>query len=304
MSTAADLGLTTRPLRISRQEGVSLPPGGTLDLAALTGAGTIVEVFLAVGSTGTSGPYDSILTVTTDGRPSPDWQSDLGTLFVSQFGQNLNSQWSSDHAHVEIQTGGTAVGYTFTLPMPYRGGASVSLFNSTPDTLTLWTQVVYALDDPAPVRLRGQNRTWPNRLGVRAVDPARLLTAPTGGGWLAWLSLIGQGNSGIGSASLGWMERNLEYTTDGATSPQWASTGLEDVFGGSFYFQGRQGFGMPWAMVGAVDTVRRVGAMAVDLVRLYGGMRFDCGMRLDLAAQPGAVDHQQSWAALYYEDVS
>jgi hypothetical protein len=304
VSTASSLGLLSRPMRIARQEGISLPPGATLSLAQLTGSGTIVELSLAVGSTGTAGPYDSILSVTTDCRPSPDWTSDLGTLFASQFGQNLNAQWSCDKAHVEIQAGGTAVGYVFSQPMPYRNGAGMDLYNSTPDTLTIWSQVVYALDAPAPVRLRGQGRTWPNRLGVRAVDPARLLTAPTGGGWLAWLSLIGQANSGTGSAALGWMERNLEYTTDQASSPQWASTGLEDVFGGSFYFQGRQGFGMPWSLVGAVDTTRRVGAMAVDFVRLYGGMRFDNGMRLDLAAQPGAPDHLQSWLALYYEDVS
>lgn len=303
MTSTTDLGLLTRPLRIARQEGISLAPGATAVLAQLPGAGTIVETSLAVGSTGPNGPYDSILSVTTDGRPEPDWKSDLGTLFASHFGQNLNAQWSCDRAHVEIQAG-TALGYVQSLPMPYRNGAAMTLYNSTPDTLTLWTQVVYALDDPAPVRLRGQGRTWPNRLGVRAVDSARLLTAPAGGGWLAWLSLVGQANSGTGPAALGWMERNLQYTTDGASSPQWESTGLEDVFGGSFYFQGRQGFGMPWALVGAVDTTRRVAAMAVDFVRLYGGMRFESGMRLDLAAQPGAPDHLQSWLALYYEDVS
>lgn len=298
------LPVDRRPRRIGRLEGVTIGSGQTATLADLPGAGTVLQLFLAVGSNGGHAPYDAQLFVTSDGASSPDWTADLGTLFATHHAQQLGGQWSCSSAHAELSADGKAAGYTLTLPMPFRAGMKVELANPTPDTVTLWTQVVYAVGDPEPMRLRGEGRPWSRRLGVGDDQPARLLTVPTGGGWLAALAFVGRGLSGVGDAALGWLERNLEVTTDQAAAPQFVGTGMEDLFCGSFYYHRRQGYGTPWSMIGAVDRDRRVAAQFVDLQALWGGLRFENGVRVDLGAQPGAPSHEQSWLTLYYQDVS
>lgn len=294
--------VATAPPLICRQEGVTLAPGQTLVLADLAGAGTIRQVFIAIGSGGGKAAYDSVLAVTTDGRKPEDWRADLGTLFTTHFGQQLNAQWSCDHAHAEVNRGGGgAAGYMLTLPQPFRDGARVVLWNPTNDPATVWTQVVYDRADPAPVRLRGTSATWTDRVTIPDTS-AKVLAAPAGDGWLAWLSLVGMGRSGDGDAALGWLERNLRCT-DGSGELAFETTGLEDTFGASFYYQGRQGWGTPWSMVGAVDTSRRVAAQAVDLLRLYGGIRYRGGLTATLMPQPHAPAHLMSWVALFYEQL-
>ena len=298
---AADLGLTSRaPLGMKNIESFTLQPYSRMTLAEIPGSGTIRQVFLALG--GPHGCYDGRLEFTVDGAATPQVSPDLGTLFATHFGQGLNKQWSSNRAHVEINAGGGTVGYMFKLPVPFRNGAKVTLSNPSSTPLTVYSQIAWTADgDPAPVMLRSNEKSWIQAQTIAKDKSVTLLDTP-GSGWLAWLSVTGLGLNG---SAISWLERDVVMTVNGETTARYWGSGFEDFFGGSFYFQNRQGFGMPWALIGAVDPNAGVASLACDLVELYGGVRYDNGMNLTLGTE-GVVsaDHRQSHCVLYYQDLA
>lgn len=303
LADVSTLGLRNRPLRVVGTERAAIPPGGRLVLASLPGAGTVLEVFLALGSTtgGVSPAVDTVLQVGPPGQ-APELSVDLGTLFASHFAQPGGLNMSGGHAHVELMPGGVGAGYVLTLPMPYQDGLEVALYNPTGEAPLAYAQVFYSPGDAAPVRLRSSAVPWSAHLAVGAQQPVTLLEA-RGAGWVAWTSLVGVGTRGDGSVGRSWLERNVVISGgDGATL---ASTGVEDWFASSYYFQDRRSFGTPWSLVGENDPARRVAGMAMDLVARWGGVRYSSGVTVTLAAEYPfcSTDHLQSHAVLYYAEV-
>jgi len=285
--------VTNRRLRLARTEGVNTAASGTTVLADLDGSGVVTSVWVAAGTS--SAGKDLILAVYVDGEEDPAISVDLGTLFGSHYA--TSGDWHCDH--VQGSANNTALGGTFTFPMPYGDGIRVEIQNPTAGAILTFGQVVYSDEQPPGYRLRSAGST---RLAPDAVAQAATFEFMDieGAGWLVYNSIAGDG-----ATASTWLERDVEVHIDGEVTPSFAATGLEDWFGGSWYWYGRQFVSSPYAFVAVNDTASTYRTCtAVDLLKWYQGIRFNESVRMVLGTEGNVTtDHTMAWCTLYYLDV-
>jgi hypothetical protein len=104
----------------------------------------------------------------------------------------------------------------------------------------------------------------------------------------------------------GWsfLERDLTIAVDGEATPAVRSSGTEDLFLGSFYYQQRGAYSTPVSAITGATATSYLANQAVDLLELCGGVKFDSRLKLDLLTEAAVVvPHEMSWASLYYVSV-
>lgn len=305
----APLGLNPYPTLVERREYDSCAARAVKVLADIPGQGTLTHLFFALNAPDARPMVDGRLRVYTDHKLEPDFEIDLGTLFtlhnrhLMQDDQSETGKWGTPHLQVDTSRGARAgVGYTFAYDMPFHNGIRVDLVNDTDIAVNpLWSQAYYNRGPAAPLTLRGQGKNYYNRDVVRFDEWIRLVSEP-GNGWVVYQAICGRGVTiGTVPAWDSWLERNVRFITNGSPADV-VSTGMEDWFGGAFYYQGRQMISAQTYMVG----VNRMFACSqgVDLLEQHGGLRFTGGFSLWLDTEPVCRSgHEMSHVALFYKEI-
>jgi hypothetical protein len=100
-----------------------------------------------------------------------------------------------------------------------------------------------------------------------------------------------------------YLERDEQIFVNGETTPSWLGTGIEDFFGGGFYFRGPDGQPQPFTLpLHGAPVVRFFHRSAPAMYRLLLGDRvvFDDGLRAEFEAIPGVDGVRTRIVAFYY----
>jgi hypothetical protein len=187
------------------------------------------------------------------------------------------------------------------LPMPFFEGATVELGRRPaegPPGVTV-EYAVRRLDAPPPADA--------GLFGVQIRDATGAISdagAPV-------IELGGRGSLVAVFAALGpapgddwdYLERDEQVFFDGEATPSWFGTGIEDFFGGGFYFRGPDGRPQPFTqpLHGApVVWFNRRAAPAMYRLFLGDAVVFDDGLRVELEVIPGAVGVRMRTVAFWY----
>lgn len=301
-SSSSPIDVQDRPIANEVIEKTTVGASTTVTLASITGSGIVQSIWMAIrndSGTPVALVYDGVVEIYVDGEASPSITSDFGTMALNAFATHAFGTFGCEHIYTESSNSGTTdrLGFTFRYPIPYSTSLEVKLRNPTTSTGVAFIQVAYDDTASSTMRLKSSGVTYLNKVTLASGDTRDLIDI-TGAGWLAHLAIVGKGAS-----NRSWMERNIEAYVDGEATASYTSTGLEDWFHGSFYYHDRNTFGNPWMMVGANENTGYRVTQAIDLLKLYGGLRYSTGLRLHLATEANCTTSADlAWLALYYEE--
>ncbi|HEX5123439.1 MAG TPA: DUF2961 domain-containing protein [Rhodanobacteraceae bacterium] len=212
-----------------------LAPGDTLDLASRSGLAWLRGIRLHLPRSA----YASVrLRLVFDDATAVD--APLADFFATTVDAELPARG--------VLAGEDATGWLYAwLPMPFRANADVQLVADATLPATIAVDSALSFDE-APVA------------DDVAAYGATLSDTCAGSGDLSIYSAHGAGRIvGIGAryhttgvADLGYLEGDERATLDGAISPSWYGTGIEDFFDGGFYFD-NGAFALPLAGATLID---------------------------------------------------
>jgi hypothetical protein len=240
-------------------------PPGSIQLANLTGAGTVDLIQLGLGPIDPSGPgetgakvmLDSLLRIHIDG--APPLETDLGTFFVAHCETDV---WACDRLGVTgfNHRDWSGCSYFRRVMIPYNVGCVIELVNRSPVSSAAVYSQVYYYEGRTPERLTGSRRhrfrwQWTPFTRVTPFQRKELLDI-TGRGVVDSIQLITAGpippNYPPDPNQLClfppvWLEGNPEFTIDGGLG-DWHSGGTEDFFGTQGYGVGLHQTTDSWGM--------------------------------------------------------
>jgi len=206
-----------------------LASGGRIDLLpSLAGPGYVESIFLAC-------KYATTLNVYVGGGTAPSLSVPVPPFFAATYVDTqpaFASPWFSGNG------GPNGIGVMTRLPIPFASSIRIEIVNGSGQPATIWSQVTYQAGVPDD---------WPNtrtlhascgeRSGVRPY--ATLVLADVEErrkGRLAGITWLYDGYPGRASPPTAPLEGNFRITVDGAETPAFESSGTEDFFGMSGYF--------------------------------------------------------------------
>jgi len=281
-----------------RNEYTPVGANSTVNLATLTGSGTVLALWLTVGA-GNAG-RDGRIVIYNDGEATPSVDIDIGTLACAHWIPfEVGRQFSVRHLHMET-IWGTVKRTSMVLKflMPFGSGIKIDFVNPTADSGTLWSQVYYTNDFTLPLRLKGAGTTWLNKKTVAAGGSFTFLDVSGFEGWLIYHSMVM-----VGASNLSFMESDVAVYIDGETSPSIYSTGTEDWMTGSFYFQHWAPYYTPWSACTVYDSTNYRVAACIDLLELLGGIRFNNAVKMVWDCAESTTNVDISYCVLYYKKV-
>lgn len=224
------------------RKALELPPGETIVLAELHGAGRIVRLWLTLPLLWQRHALNSVVVrMFWDGERSPSVEVPLGDLFGASFGSPRRVVSDS-----LVQTGG---GYLCRLEMPFNDGARIELSNQSESAVRhLFFQIGYLQEEArgtTEATLHAQYR----RCVAAERQPSVQVLEARGSGRFVGLHLSMENRSwwlkppfahavlplGFG---LGLLEGWETIVVDGDTGAKLVGTGAEDYFSSGFYFKG------------------------------------------------------------------
>jgi hypothetical protein len=311
------LRLAPAKTKMAKQERLPASSGANTSttIFTATGAGVVRNLWCAVQANVFS--LDGRLQILVDGEASPSIDIDFGTLFLFHnegYQQAGGFALSTAHWHGEVPGGSTPqISGWLGFPIPYSNGITIRMLNPTGvsvgATNLSWWEVTYQPDIVLPYRLKsfGHSQAAPGASATTAC-PAGSVTVTSGAtqsladispgkaGWLAWIGLCEKSTS-----SYSYLERNVQITVDSEGTPAFVSSGTEDLFFGSFYYQARKSQSTGVAVATAVNQTAGTGNQGLDVLALCDGIRFDSRLQVDLLTEAQVVtDHTMAWLLLYY----
>jgi hypothetical protein len=279
-----------RPYRTYRtkQENVALTAFSATTILNVSGTGQIMNFWW----TGPNQSADTRLQIFVDGEVKPSVNVDLLTMCLGNFGTSSSFMWDVQHVHGEGGYIGSSGGW-FNYPVPFSNGCVVKI--STVASVNIYTMVDYVTGMTTPYRLKSIARSLANDPVIFATgDSLDLFQTPSGSpGWFIYL---GYAASGSGDTHL---ERNFELYVDNEGTASNVSSGTEDFFFGSYYWQGKTTISSPNAALAYKGT--GVAATAVDLLQVNRGIYFTDNLRLRLPTEANvAVGHNAGFIGLFY----
>lgn len=279
---------TLRQRRAEQKNATGPTNGNEEDLLNISsGAGIVNYIWLACrGGLSTYPQFDYSIRVYTDGNATPDIDMDLGTFFGYAYGQVFPAgDISCTHWHARV--GGSShidrAGGGIRLGIPFSSGIRICVANTNSTGASgVWSQVDYILASDnvgmtvPPYRLNTIGNKWiGGQSTVNAGSDATLATIPSGNPGV----IVGH-SMAIGNANdYSYLERYMAVYIDGEGSPSIESSGTEDWFTGSDYFNsgqhpfshyGAMGFGVQYES----NTYPCPTSALVDLLALNGGYPF------------------------------
>jgi len=281
-----------------RNEYTSVGANSTINLANLSGSGTVLALWLAVDA-GAAG-RDGRIVIYNDGEATPSVDIDIGTLACTHYVPAGSArQFSVKHLHMETiwnTTRRTSMVLKFL--MPFGNGIKIDFVNPTTATGTLWSQVYYTNDFTLPLRLKGSGTTWLNKKTVTAGGSFTFLDVSGFEGWLLYHSMVM-----VGASNITFIESDVNVYVDGEATPSISSTGTEDWMTGSFGFEYWAPYCTPWFACTVFDkTYYRIVA-CVDLLELLGGIHFNNAVKMVWDCSESDTNVDISYCVLYYKKV-
>jgi hypothetical protein len=226
------------------QDFRSIPPGGTLELASLDGAGIIRHLYFSI----LGGPHylrDLVLRAYWDGSDEPGVEVPFGDFFG--LGQERPRFYTS--LMITVNPGDMGVfgtfGFNSYFPMPYAKGARLTLTNEGEEPVgAVWYQLEYEKMESIPNNLGRFHATWHRVNKTRPVGDHINVTLHDG------VNTTGKDNYVLldakGHGSLAGIFLNIDNTMgswygegddmifiDGEKwPPSYNGTGTEEIFGG------------------------------------------------------------------------
>ena len=290
--------LRTEPLRLAKQEKVTVSPGTEYTLFSDTGPGVVESLWMAIGGD---------LSCTLDGRiriyngPDLNVDIDLGTLLCTHFG--AAGVFGNQRVSVDFTNGG--LGFLFTYPIPYGpSGIRIAYYKpSGGGVATIYSMVTSRLlaTDYAK-RLRCAGARYADQKVTRAAGDVTTLASISGNpGSLVYHSMV----AGDTATNLTWLERNISVNVDGSAAIE--SSGTEDWYDSAWYFNGRADYKVsPHSFVGTdkPSNAPNVVGMATDLWSKLGGIPFTSSCVVQALTEAACTTGDRlAWCLLYYQNV-
>lgn len=275
-----------------------------------SGSGVIDWIWCVVAYSSGSGfpEYDHRLRVYTDGSGTPDIDVDLGLLFGFANGTNfVASNFHSLYFAASHNGASRGPAGQMRLPIYFSNGVKVTVRNTTAAAAgTVFSQIEYALlsDNPGlviqPYRLKSDGvPVAAGTAGPPSATSSFFLHSISGQGILAAHSMTGQSTTG-----LTYLERNVALKIDGEGSPSIESSGTEDWFTGSYFWEhGETPYSRPGAMgLGSIAGSPFLFSALLDVAGLVGGLTFASSLAMTWEKNSAVVDGCSTYgdAILYY----
>lgn len=285
--------ISTLRQRRAEQKNAAGPTNGNEEnlLNITSGGGVVNYIWLACRPevANTYPEFDYSIRVYTDGNTSPDIDMDLGLFFGYAYGQVFPAgDISSEHWHARV--GGSdhidRSGGGIRLQIPFTSGIRICVANTnSTGTSGVWSQVDYILSADnsgmtiPPYRLHTIGNKWiGGQANVTVGSDATLATISSETPGIIVGHSMAMGNA----MDYSYLERYVAVYIDGESTPSIQSSGTEDWFTGSDYFNsgqhpfshyGAMGFGVQYES----NTSPCPTSCLVDILALNGGYPFTTG---------------------------
>lgn len=200
----------------------ALSPGESAAPIALSGAGEVTSLRIAVDAEDPRAWRRLVLRIFCDGEAVPRVWSPVGDFFGTGFGP-------VDFRSLLFGMAGNE-GYCYA-PMPFREGWRIEVENGSPQPVQIRTTLTHralSFADVPPGRFCAEWRSAVSAEGVLY----EILAARGRGAFLGFnLSVMGVGDC------LGYLEGNEQFFVDGEEDPSTLGTGTEDYFNGGWYYR-------------------------------------------------------------------
>jgi hypothetical protein len=234
-------------------KSVQVSPGETYTIADITGAGTILRIWMTIIQALPVGAHnfnhDLVLRFYWDGEERPSVESPFGAFYGVPWGKYTH--------YVAEPLSCTSGGYNCQFPMPFGQGCRIEVTNQADAPCpALFFQVQYLeLDEqPSPLRFHAQ---WRRENPTHYRVPYRVLEAQGSGhfaGMHLWMQKVGwwmdpalmvnrvkETGSPLSALfpeamGMGMLEGWESIYVDGEERPSIPGTGNEDYFNSGFYF--------------------------------------------------------------------
>lgn len=230
-------------LNSAKKEGSSLAASGTLTLLDISpgSAGYLSHMFIAFTNSDAAARTDSTLKITVDGETAGDtFNSRIPLYFGAEYCYNTvnySSRWNGCQ-----QNGSDNIGFYSYIPIPFSTSLKIELINGSASTAsTVWANFTYQT---------GVANTWPNTRKLRTasgtltnqtVDTLETLVDAQGisPGRLFGVFMSIDSFPNTANPLTGPLEGNVAIYVDNSMTPSLESSGTEDYFNWSNYFEGK-----------------------------------------------------------------
>ena len=201
-------------------------PGETVDLANITGSGTIRHIWMTISDREPATFRSFVIRAYWDGQEHPSIECPLGDFFGFAHGK-VESYQSAVHSL------GRNAGMNIWLPMPFTKSAHVTLTNETDKAVTIYYQLDYTIDDAHPADVGRLHVLFDRQNPTTKLEDMELLPERKGKGRFVGALVGVRALSGDW-----WGEGEIKVYMDGDQEfPTICGTGTEDWVGLSYGLQ-------------------------------------------------------------------
>ncbi len=285
------------PTQSAGVSGISVPASQAYTLANLTGSGQIGALKLSMGSSPTDAQLDGLrLRLSYDGNSAPSID-----VPVSQF-------FGAGHGRADYQSlpmGATGGNYYCYFPMPFRNGATVQLYNSTGQPISVNSAAVQYTPGAVPATANYFHAVYQSQVTGTADSSYNMLHITGSGQYVGNILSIHNGNYSA-------LEGNDIITVDGSHLLE--GTGVEDAYNGGYYYNNSASGTVTTDHGDLANTSSGASAFS-GLLSLTGGVNTDqyrwlisdyvpFSQSLDVSMQNADAGNNVSWGstAFYYSD--
>ncbi|MEW5803900.1 MAG: hypothetical protein AB1847_17535 [bacterium] len=239
------------------------------------------------------------LKVFVDGESTPSLNFDLGSLGL-HFSSGYTNGWT-EHVFTETNSSYPAEVVCFRFPIPYSTGIVIQIKSNVAQTSSISTYAYYVPDADIPLRLKSVNVPYDGKITILGSENTVYeFFNLSGEGWIVWHSMAMEpvtDNSHLQS--------KLSINLNGEGTPSIDSVNLLNWFMDSNDFN-EWPMSTSWKMLSICPNglfYPKKFNVGVDLLELFGGIRFDSGARAVLDTTPAAMatDFSFGHTWLYYQ---
>ncbi|MEW5804671.1 MAG: DUF2961 domain-containing protein [bacterium] len=269
-------------------------------ICEITGKGYVDTIWFGMSANNTF-LKNARLKVFIDGESSPSLNFDLGSL-----GLHLSSGYTNgwtEHIFTETNSSYPAEVVCFRFPIPYSTGIVIKIKSNVAQTISISSYVYDVPDADVPLRLKSVNIPYDSKITIlESADTIYEFFNLSGEGWLVWHSMTMEpvtDNSHLQS--------KVSIYLNGEATPSIDSANLLNWFMDSNDFN-QWPMSTSWKMLSICPNggfYPKKFDVGVDLLELFGGIRFDSGARavLDTTSTAMATDFSFGYTWLYYQPV-
>jgi hypothetical protein len=233
----------------ANMDAKSVPPGQSLTIAEIRGAGRIVHTWMTLAIDDPSYLDNIWIRMYWDGAAEPAVEAPFGDFHALGHGRvaPVNSEMVTVVARPELnfnRANPNVAGFNTYFAMPSARGVKVVIENRSPQTLrSLYYQIDYQewAKPPSPLRFHARYHESPPEAARAEEGKFESINADGADNHLV-LETKGRGHFlgmvvSVDAMRAGWWEGDDMFWIDGEAAPSLYGTGTEDYFGGAWGFR-------------------------------------------------------------------